>query len=73
MWFRDMGCYKGAATDCKGATIDHQGVADLAVLRSEKLLLRDVFIMEAINLNIWIFTPAPQWAPTIMLRDINLE
>jgi hypothetical protein len=63
----------GAATNRKGSTIDHQGAADLALLRPEKLLLRDVFIMEAINLNIWIFMPAPQWAPSIVLCDINLE
>jgi hypothetical protein len=64
---------QGAATDRKGATIDCQGVADLAVLMPEKLLLRDVFIMEAINLDIWIFMPAPQWAPSIVLCNINLE
>jgi cell division septation protein DedD len=37
------------------------------------LLLWDVFIVEAINLTIWIFTPAPRWAPTVMVYDNNLE
>jgi hypothetical protein len=64
---------QGAAADRKGANIDSQGVVDLVVPRPEKLLLRDVFIMEAIDLNIWILTPAPQWAPSNVLCDISLE
>jgi hypothetical protein len=32
-----------------------------------------VVIMEAINLDIWIFTPAPRWAPTVLVYDNDLE
>jgi hypothetical protein len=29
--------------------------------------------VEAIDLIIWIFTPAPRWAPTVIVYDIDLE
>jgi hypothetical protein len=29
--------------------------------------------MEAIDLDVWIFMPAPQWAPTVMVFDNDLE
>jgi hypothetical protein len=29
--------------------------------------------VEAINLNVWIFTPTPRWAPTIVVCDNDLE
>jgi hypothetical protein len=32
-----------------------------------------VLIVEAINLDVWIFTPALWWAPTVMVCDNNLE
>jgi hypothetical protein len=32
-----------------------------------------MLIMEAIILTIWIFTPAPWWAPTIVVCYNNLE
>jgi hypothetical protein len=30
-------------------------------------------VAEAINLDIWIFTPAPQWAPTVVVCDNDLK
>jgi hypothetical protein len=49
----------GAAANGQGAVADHQGATDLVALRSKRLSLRDVFTVEAIDLDIWIFTPAP--------------
>jgi hypothetical protein len=70
----------GVITDCQGAAIDRQGVAaerqgaiDLAASRSKRLSLRYVLIMEAIDLDIWIFTPTPRWAPTVVIYDNDLE
>jgi hypothetical protein len=57
---------QGATVDHLGATTDRQGVitgcqdvTDLAVSGSKRLLLRDVLIVEAIDLDIWIFMPIP--------------
>jgi hypothetical protein len=70
----------GATADRLGAIADHQGViagrqdaTDLAASRSKRLLLRYVLIVEAIDLNIWIFTPAPWWTPNVVVCDNNLE
>jgi hypothetical protein len=70
----------GVITDCEGAPINRQGATaecqdaiDLAVSRSKRLSLRDVLIVEAIDLDIWIFTPASQWAPTVVVYDNDLE
>jgi hypothetical protein len=32
-----------------------------------------VLIVEVIDLNIWIFTLAPRWVPTVVVCDNNLE
>jgi hypothetical protein len=29
--------------------------------------------MEAIDLDVWIFTPTPKWAPTVIVYDNDLE
>jgi hypothetical protein len=60
------GIHQGAAGDC-------QGVSDLAALRTKRLSLRDVLIMEAINLDLRIFMPAPWWVPTITFYDNDFE
>jgi hypothetical protein len=39
----------------------------------ERLSLWDVMIMEATDLNVWIFTHAPRRAPTIIIYDNDLE
>jgi hypothetical protein len=51
-------------------TADHQ---DVAADRQKRLSLREVLIVEAINLNIWIFIPAPRWTPTVVVCDNDLE
>jgi hypothetical protein len=30
-------------------------------------------MVEAIDLDVWIFTPAPWWAPTVVVYDNDLE
>jgi hypothetical protein len=39
----------------------------------KRLSLRDVLIVEAIDLDVWIFTPAPRWALTVIFCDNDLE
>jgi hypothetical protein len=46
----------GAIVNRLGAAADHLGAAP----RPKRLSLRDVLIVEAINLDVWIFTPAPR-------------
>jgi hypothetical protein len=46
---------------------------DVAVDSQKRLSLQKVLIVEAIDLDVWIFTPAPQWAPTVMVCDNDLE
>jgi hypothetical protein len=53
-----------ATTNCQGVAADHQdvvidlqGVVDLVALKPKRLSLRDVLIVEAIDLDEWIFTP----------------
>jgi hypothetical protein len=29
--------------------------------------------VEAIDLDVWIFAPAPRWAPTVVVCDNDLE
>jgi hypothetical protein len=71
--------YLGAAADRQGAiagrqdiVIDCEGVDDLTALRPKRLLLRYVLIVEAIDTNVWIFTSAPRWAPTVEVYDNDL-
>jgi hypothetical protein len=49
--------YQGAITDCLGATTNHQGATDLAAPWPKRLSLPDMLIVEAIDLDVWIFTP----------------
>jgi hypothetical protein len=64
--------YLGVVIDRQGVVADRQGAADLAALRPKRLSLRDVLIMEAIDLDVQIFTPGPRWAPTIEVYDNDL-
>jgi hypothetical protein len=48
---------------------DYQGATNLVAPKQKKLSLREVLIMEAIDLNVWIFMPAPWWVPTVMVYD----
>jgi hypothetical protein len=64
---------QGVVANCKGVIVSHHGVADLGAPRSKRISVRDVLIVEAIDLNVWIFTLAPHWAPTIMVCDKDLE
>jgi hypothetical protein len=42
--------------------------------QGQKMLsLQDVLMVEAIDLNIWIFMLAPRWTPTVVVCDNNLE
>jgi hypothetical protein len=65
--------YLGAADSHQGAIISCQGAVDIAAAKPKKLSLREVLIMEVIDLDIWIFTPTPRWAPTVMVCDNDLE
>jgi hypothetical protein len=50
------------------------GMPVILLHRGEKrLLLQDVLIMEAINLDVWIFMPSPRRAPAMMVYDNDLE
>jgi hypothetical protein len=62
---RPLGCH----VDYQRFIASHQGTADLAVSRAKRLSLWDVLIVEAIDLNVWIFTLATWWASTIMVYD----
>jgi hypothetical protein len=71
---------QGAATDRKGAAADHpDAIANhqlpliLQCRGQKRLSLRDMLIMEAIDLNVWIFTAAARWVPTIMIYGNDLE
>jgi hypothetical protein len=69
--------HQGASIDCPCTTCTHQGVATDrhgAVLNHRKgLSLLEELIVEAIDLDIWIFMPAPWWAPTVIIYDNDLE
>jgi hypothetical protein len=39
----------------------------------EKFSLREVLTVEANDLDVWIFMPAPWWALTIVVSDNDLE
>jgi hypothetical protein len=73
---------QGAAADCQGAVVDcwslgcccRLPVAEMSPPTAKKRLsLREVLIMEVIDLNVWIFMPAAWWAPTVMIYDNDLE
>jgi hypothetical protein len=51
-------------------TVGHR---DFTVNHQKRFSLRDVLIVEAINLDVWISTPVPWWAPTVMVYDNDLE
>jgi hypothetical protein len=57
----------------QGAVIGHQGAVDIVALKSKKLSLRKVLIVEVINLDVWIFTPVPRWTLTVVIYDNDLE
>jgi hypothetical protein len=63
--------HQGPVIDSQGAITDRHGVADLAAPKPKRLSLRDVLIAEAIHLDVWIFTPTPRWAPTVVVYDNN--
>jgi hypothetical protein len=66
---RSSGCSRRPLECHRRLSGCHQGAADLAVLRPKRISLQDVLIMEAIDLDVWIFMPAPRWTPTIMVYD----
>jgi hypothetical protein len=39
----------------------------------KRLSLRDVLMAKAIDLDVWIFTPVPRWALTVVVCDNDLE
>jgi hypothetical protein len=39
----------------------------------KRFSLWDVLMVEAIDLDVWMFTPAPRWVPTVMVYDNDLE
>jgi hypothetical protein len=49
------------------------GRRDVTDDHRKRLSLREVLIVEAIDLDVWIFMPAPWWVPTIMVYVNNLE
>jgi hypothetical protein len=71
---------QGAAANRRGATDDcwsarcrcRLSVAKMSLTTVEKGSRYEVLIVEAIDLDVWIFTPAPQWAPTVVPYDNDL-
>jgi hypothetical protein len=62
---------QGAIADRQGATVDHHGV--VTDRQGADAGRQDVLLVEAIDLDVWIFTLAPKWVPTIMVYDNDLE
>jgi hypothetical protein len=67
---------QGATTNCMVLLLATKVPPSTAECRQQSLgchRRRDMLIVEAINLDILIFTTAPWWAPTIMVCDNDLQ